>query len=175
MANVALQYLTPATLTKVNAVLANDPAKTGTSMPAVATWADSYRYTTAGEFSAPFHYIDSNDSPPSCKSRQIGWVAFSDKSSPGQHATSTLTVIAGLQDVLSARCKPAFAYECVTFSDVVYLSANYVCGDALWASQKLTMPLDNSSYPSWPGPGLPASSSYEVSYSLPGRHHPAFA
>lgn len=27
--------------------------------------ADSYRYTTAGKFSAPYHYIDANDSPPS--------------------------------------------------------------------------------------------------------------
>ncbi|KAI0516876.1 nuclease S1 precursor [Xylaria bambusicola] len=31
----------------------------------VSTWADSYRYTTAGRFSAPYHYIDANDSPPS--------------------------------------------------------------------------------------------------------------
>ncbi|KAI1201349.1 nuclease S1 precursor [Nemania serpens] len=31
----------------------------------VSTWADSYRYTTAGKFSAPYHYIDANDSPPS--------------------------------------------------------------------------------------------------------------
>ncbi|KAI0594023.1 nuclease S1 precursor [Biscogniauxia sp. FL1348] len=31
----------------------------------VAAWADSYRYTTAGKFSAPFHYIDANDNPPS--------------------------------------------------------------------------------------------------------------
>jgi hypothetical protein len=31
----------------------------------VATWADSYRYTTAGAFSAPFHFIDAEDNPPS--------------------------------------------------------------------------------------------------------------
>lgn len=31
----------------------------------VATWADSYRYTTAGKFSAPFHYVDALDNPPS--------------------------------------------------------------------------------------------------------------
>ncbi|KAI1503886.1 nuclease S1 precursor [Biscogniauxia marginata] len=31
----------------------------------VAAWADSYRYTSAGSFSAPFHYIDANDNPPS--------------------------------------------------------------------------------------------------------------
>lgn len=30
----------------------------------VATWADSYRYTAEGAFSAPFHYIDANDDPP---------------------------------------------------------------------------------------------------------------
>ncbi|EME85491.1 uncharacterized protein MYCFIDRAFT_150584 [Pseudocercospora fijiensis CIRAD86] len=30
----------------------------------VATWADSYRYTAAGKFSAPFHFIDADDNPP---------------------------------------------------------------------------------------------------------------
>jgi len=30
----------------------------------VATWADSFRYTAAGKFSAPFHFIDAEDSPP---------------------------------------------------------------------------------------------------------------
>ncbi|KAK3717286.1 hypothetical protein LTR37_005995 [Vermiconidia calcicola] len=30
----------------------------------VSTWADSYRYTAEGEFSAPFHYIDAEDDPP---------------------------------------------------------------------------------------------------------------
>ena len=30
----------------------------------VATWADSFRYTSAGKFSAPFHFIDAEDSPP---------------------------------------------------------------------------------------------------------------
>ncbi|MCJ1445228.1 MAG: hypothetical protein MMC23_005733 [Stictis urceolatum] len=34
-------------------------------LASVATWADSYRYTDAGEFSAPYHYIDANDHPPS--------------------------------------------------------------------------------------------------------------
>ena len=34
-------------------------------LASVATWADSYRSTTAGKFSAPFHFIDANDSPPS--------------------------------------------------------------------------------------------------------------
>jgi hypothetical protein len=31
----------------------------------VATWADSYRYTTAGAFSKQFHFIDAKDDPPS--------------------------------------------------------------------------------------------------------------
>lgn len=31
----------------------------------VATWADSYRYTAEGSFSAPYHYIDAEDNPPS--------------------------------------------------------------------------------------------------------------
>lgn len=30
----------------------------------VATWADSYRYTSAGHWSSPLHYIDANDDPP---------------------------------------------------------------------------------------------------------------
>jgi len=30
----------------------------------VATWADSFRYTKAGRFSEPFHFIDSKDDPP---------------------------------------------------------------------------------------------------------------
>lgn len=31
----------------------------------VATWADTYKYTSAGEFSQPFHFIDAEDNPPS--------------------------------------------------------------------------------------------------------------
>lgn len=38
---------------------------TGVSMPSVASWADTYRYTTAGRFSAPYHFIDAEDAPPS--------------------------------------------------------------------------------------------------------------
>jgi hypothetical protein len=30
----------------------------------VATWADSFRYTKAGKFSEPFHFIDAEDNPP---------------------------------------------------------------------------------------------------------------
>ncbi|KAB5554924.1 S1/P1 nuclease [Coniochaeta sp. 2T2.1] len=34
-------------------------------LASVASWADSWRSTTAGKFSASFHYIDANDNPPS--------------------------------------------------------------------------------------------------------------
>ena len=33
-------------------------------LASVATWADSFRETAAGRFSAPFHFIDANDDPP---------------------------------------------------------------------------------------------------------------
>jgi S1/P1 Nuclease len=33
-------------------------------MANISTWAESYRYTSAGAWSAPLHYIDANDSPP---------------------------------------------------------------------------------------------------------------
>jgi hypothetical protein len=35
-----------------------------TYLQSVANWADSYRETTAGKFSAPFHFIDAEDNPP---------------------------------------------------------------------------------------------------------------
>lgn len=36
----------------------------GDYLASVASWADSWRYTTEGAFSASFHYIDALDSPP---------------------------------------------------------------------------------------------------------------
>lgn len=49
------------TKAKFQAVLGDTSAN---YLASVATYADSYRYTTAGTFSAPFHYIDAMDSPP---------------------------------------------------------------------------------------------------------------
>lgn len=60
IAAVADHYLTPAAKTYVSNILGKD-----VSMPSVASWADTFRYTTAGRFSAPFHYIDAEDAPPS--------------------------------------------------------------------------------------------------------------
>ncbi|EPS38936.1 hypothetical protein H072_7307 [Dactylellina haptotyla CBS 200.50] len=36
----------------------------GASLASVASWADSYRYTDAGKFSASLHYIDAHDEVP---------------------------------------------------------------------------------------------------------------
>ncbi|EKG11768.1 S1/P1 nuclease [Macrophomina phaseolina MS6] len=41
-------------------------------LASVATWADSYRYTTEGAFSAEYHYIDANDSPPDTCNVELG-------------------------------------------------------------------------------------------------------
>ncbi|KAF1967317.1 hypothetical protein BU23DRAFT_559512 [Bimuria novae-zelandiae CBS 107.79] len=61
VAYIAQNYLNDATATWAKGVLSD----TSTSYLAnVASWADTYRSTTAGAFSAPYHYIDANDSPP---------------------------------------------------------------------------------------------------------------
>ncbi|KAF8752818.1 S1/P1 Nuclease [Rhizoctonia solani] len=51
VAVVAQNYLSSATKTWVSNIL-------GDTLVNVATWADDYRYTTAGAFSASYHYID---------------------------------------------------------------------------------------------------------------------
>ena len=35
-----------------------------TYLAGVATWADSFRYTREGRFTAPLHFIDAEDNPP---------------------------------------------------------------------------------------------------------------
>ncbi|KAF1983406.1 S1/P1 nuclease [Aulographum hederae CBS 113979] len=62
VALIAQKYLANDTVTYVQDILG---VSTSTYLASVATWADSYRYTAAGKFSAPFHYIDAEDSPPS--------------------------------------------------------------------------------------------------------------
>ncbi|KDQ19757.1 hypothetical protein BOTBODRAFT_152248 [Botryobasidium botryosum FD-172 SS1] len=56
---IAQNYLTPATTQWVTSLLGS------ATLLDVSTWADDYRSTAAGTFSAPFHYIDALDSPPS--------------------------------------------------------------------------------------------------------------
>ncbi|KAJ7647757.1 S1/P1 nuclease-domain-containing protein [Roridomyces roridus] len=63
VAYVAQNYLTSATATWARGVLG--ASSTNTSyLSSIASWADDYRETTAGKFSAPFHFIDANDNPP---------------------------------------------------------------------------------------------------------------
>ena len=62
VAYVATNFVSTTTKTYMQTLLAD----TSTNyLASVASWADSYRSTTAGAFSAPFHYIDALDSPPS--------------------------------------------------------------------------------------------------------------
>ena len=61
IAYVAQDFVSSDTATFVQNALSD----TSTSyMANAATWADSYRYTTAGSWSYPLHFIDANDSPP---------------------------------------------------------------------------------------------------------------
>ena len=49
VATIANNYLTSTAKTYVSGILGK-----GVTMASVASWADDYRYTTAGKFSAPF-------------------------------------------------------------------------------------------------------------------------
>lgn len=62
VAYVATNFVTTTTETYLQNLLGDTSAD---YLANVANWADSYRSTTAGAFSAPFHYIDALDSPPS--------------------------------------------------------------------------------------------------------------
>jgi len=62
VAYVASNFVSSATRSYFQGLLGDTSAD---YLAGVASWADSYRYTTAGSFSAPFHYIDANDNPPS--------------------------------------------------------------------------------------------------------------
>lgn len=59
VAAIADYYLTDQAKTYVSGLLGDD-----VSMASVASWADEYRSTTAGKFSAPYHFIDAEDNPP---------------------------------------------------------------------------------------------------------------
>lgn len=62
VAYVAQNFVSSSTASWAQGILSD----TSTSYLAnYATWADTYRYTSAGTFSAPFHFIDANDKPPS--------------------------------------------------------------------------------------------------------------
>ena len=52
VATIANNYLTSSAKTYVASILGN-----GVTMASVASWADDYRYTTAGKFSAPYQWV----------------------------------------------------------------------------------------------------------------------
>ncbi|KAK6828008.1 hypothetical protein PG987_011349 [Apiospora arundinis] len=62
VAYVATDFVAPGTRTYFQTLLGDTSAD---YLASVASWADSYRYTKAGKFSAPFHFIDAHDDPPS--------------------------------------------------------------------------------------------------------------
>lgn len=62
IAYVASNFVAPSTATYFKSLLGDTSAN---YLASVAAFADSYRSTTAGKFSAPFHYVDARDSPPS--------------------------------------------------------------------------------------------------------------
>jgi hypothetical protein len=62
VALVAQNFMTPAAITFSQKILGDN---SNVYLANVSTWADSYRVTAEGKFSAPFHFIDAEDSPPS--------------------------------------------------------------------------------------------------------------
>ncbi|KAF7715894.1 Uncharacterized protein PECH_005769 [Penicillium ucsense] len=61
VAYVAQNYLSASTASWAKTVLGDT---SGSYLANVASWADSYRTTAAGKWSAPLHYIDAEDNPP---------------------------------------------------------------------------------------------------------------
>jgi len=61
VAYVATDFVTAATKAWAQKILGDT---TTSYLANVATWADTYRYTTEGTYSQPYHFIDANDSPP---------------------------------------------------------------------------------------------------------------
>jgi hypothetical protein len=61
VALIAQQFISSDTVTFCQNILGDT---SDTYLANVATWADSYRYTSAGSYSAPYHFIDAEDNPP---------------------------------------------------------------------------------------------------------------
>ncbi|KAI1327498.1 nuclease S1 precursor [Xylariaceae sp. FL0255] len=62
VAYIATNFVESATETYFQSLLGDTSAD---YLANVAAWADDYRYTDAGAFSEPYHFIDAMDSPPS--------------------------------------------------------------------------------------------------------------
>ena len=61
IAYIASSYVTDTTRSTLQSILSDT---SDSYLANVSTWADSYRYTTAGAWSKPLHFIDAHDSPP---------------------------------------------------------------------------------------------------------------
>ncbi|KAF7863194.1 hypothetical protein EAF04_007277 [Stromatinia cepivora] len=61
VAYIATNFVSAATKSYFQGILGDS---TTDYLASVAAWSDSYRYTAAGKFSAPFHFIDAEDNPP---------------------------------------------------------------------------------------------------------------
>lgn len=62
IAYVATNFVAASTRTFLQSLLADTSAN---YLASASTFADSYRSTAAGRFSAPYHYVDALDDPPS--------------------------------------------------------------------------------------------------------------
>lgn len=62
IAYIAQNYVTDEVASWAQGILDDD---SDSYLASIASWADTYRSTTAGAFSSPFHYIDAQDDPPS--------------------------------------------------------------------------------------------------------------
>jgi hypothetical protein len=60
VAFIAQNFVTPATASYCRNILGDSST---TYLASVATWADTFRYTKAGSYSRPYHFIDANDDP----------------------------------------------------------------------------------------------------------------
>lgn len=61
VAYVAQSYLSSDTVSWAQNILSDTSSD---YLANIATWADTYRYTSAGKWSAPLHFIDAQDDPP---------------------------------------------------------------------------------------------------------------
>lgn len=87
VAYVAASFVSAPTRTFFQSLLGDASAD---YLAGVATFADSYRSTAAGGFSAPFHYVDARDSPPgSCG------VSYSRDCGPGGCVISAISNYVG--------------------------------------------------------------------------------
>lgn len=67
VAQIASKYLTAQAKTYVAGLLGP-----GVTMPSIASYADTFRYTADGKFSAPYHFIDAEDNPPTSCGVDLG-------------------------------------------------------------------------------------------------------